>query len=178
MRTLLLALAVFGVFASAFAQALSETAVRAAFIFNFGKFVEWPVGLVEGREKFSICYVGAVGPLFRELVKLEDKKVQNKPIDVPRVSNSSEIRQCAILVFGEAEARVSRRELLRAAEEANVLTVGDAEGFASAGGAIGLLTSGDRVSFEINLDSARAANLRIPAQLARLGRVVTPGKQP
>lgn len=154
------------------AQSLNETAVRAAFVFNFGKFVEWPAGTVDGRERFTICYAGAVDALFRELGKLEDRRVQKLPIEVMRVPRPTEIRQCAVLVLAEGEARQVKREVLRAAEQAHVLTVGDAEGFAASGGAIGLVTIADRVSFEVNLDAARAAGLRIPAQLAQLGKVV------
>ena len=146
--------------------------MRVAYIFNFGKFVEWPAATLERRERFTICHTGAAGTLVRGLGQLEDKVIHGKPIEVSRITTAAAIRNCLVVVFTDSEARNPRRDWLRAAEEASALTVGDAEGFTAAGGAIGLVNVDDKVVFEINLEAARSASLRIPAQLAKLGRVV------
>lgn len=153
------------------AQSLSESALKVAYIFNFAKFVEWPAGHIEERTKFGICHGGTTGALFRELGALEDKIVKSKPIEVLRVSDAAKLEKCAVLVLGEGLAVTTRQALLRTAEANAVLTVADVD-VPTAGSVFGLFQSGDRVAFEVNLESARAAGLRVPSQLARLGKVV------
>lgn len=165
-----------GVVAPAGAQGLTENAVKAGLVFNIGKFVEWPSALLEARDRFTICHVGGQDAFLRELARLDGKPLQGKPIEVTRVTGPSQLKACAMLVFPENEARAPRAELLQSAATLAVLTVGDGPGFVAAGGVIGLVSAGDRVTFEVSIEHARQAGLRVPPQLARLGKPIPPAR--
>lgn len=165
---------VIGLSVPAHAQGLSENAVKAGLVFNIGKFVEWPPPLMEPRERFTICHAGSQDAFLRELARLDGKLLQGKPIEVTRVTSAPDLKACAILVFPETEARNPRAEVLQAAAAHAVLTVGDSAGFVASGGAVGLVSNGDRVIFEVSIEHARHAGLRVPPQLARLGKTIPP----
>lgn len=151
-------------------QALPEPVVKAAYVFNFARFVEWPASALD--RELVVCYAGEASPLFRELGSIEGKTAHGRPLALRRVAARGDLAGCAILVIGGAEPGAPRRALAEHALAQGTLTIGEADGFAQGGGMIGLVTVDGRVAFELNLDAARAAGLRIPAQLARLGRVV------
>lgn len=149
---------------------ISEAAVKAAFVYNFAKFAEWPNDSAP-QEPIRLCLYGSRDAFMAALADIEGKSAQNRPIRVQKVARPSEFRGCHILAVAESEAK-QLPDVLRAAEELGALTVAEIEGFADAGGAIGLVVDNERVQFEINLDAARRANLKISSQLLKLARKV------
>jgi hypothetical protein len=147
-----------------------ERAVKAAFIYNFAKFTEWPPAAVGTPGTLVLCAFGDES-YGAALAVIDGKTVQGRAVRVRRAMRLSEIKSCNMMFIAESEARRTS-ELLRAVKGAPVLTIGDAEGFAEAGGMIGLITADNRVQFEINNDAVQRANLKISAQLLRLARLV------
>jgi hypothetical protein len=143
-----------------------EAKVEAAYLYHLTKFVDWPA---LPPDEFRICVMGAeaVGRLMPDLSgrKVRDRALK---IEVEAVADPS---ACQILFIGRGDKR--QPDLLRRLGGAAVLTVGNAEDFARSGGIVGYYFDEGRIKLEINLDAARAANLRISAKLLEVARTVT-----
>lgn len=147
----------------------SEPAVKAGFVFNFGKFTEWPAGALPASQ-IQLCLIGpdAQGAVS---TAIEGRPLQGRPVNVKRNPRTDELKSCQILYVTDPDER-HQSEVLRAVRNQPVLTVGDVEGFAEVGGMIGLGMAGGRVSFEINNEVAQACGLKISSQLLRLATTV------
>lgn len=153
------------------AQPLDEYEVKAAFVYNFAKFVEWPAEVWQRPGPLRLCHAGPVNEFAAALERLGEKPpVNGKAVAVQRLAQGADTGACHVLALTWPE-RVATEWLQRAAGRP-VLTVGDAPGFAAAGGAIGLVLEGDRVRFEVNAEAAREARLRLSSQLLKLARLV------
>jgi uncharacterized protein (UPF0548 family) len=154
------------------AQAPSEYQVKAAFLFNFVKFVEWPAGVGGGDPgSLRVCVIGE-DPFGNALPGvMKGKSFQGRPFEVHHVSSGQEARSCQVLFVSSSEQR-NVRSLLRSLQGASVLTVGDTPDDARQGCIIGFLLEDNRVRFEINVKAADLANLKISAKLLSLAKVV------
>ena len=160
-------------FAKAFANdapVVGEYQVKAAFLFNFAKFVTWPTATFEGPESpIEICVAGRdpFGGALEETIG--ERTVRGRPVAVRRIDGSEKVADCEIVFFADSErAPVLARRL----ERAPVLTVGETAGFAEAGGIVNFKIEENRVRFEINPDAASRAGLRVSSQLLNLATVV------
>ena len=144
-----------------------EYEVKAAMLYNFAKFVEWPG---EGREPLVIGVLGKdpFGPVLDEVVR--DKTVHGRPLVVRRFHQLAELGACHILFIARSESRLIP-EVLEPLHKAGVLTVADIDQFAKSGGVIGFTMDNGRIRFEINLGAARRAGLRISSRLLGLALV-------
>ncbi len=148
-----------------------EATVKAAFIYNFTKYVEWPP---ETNGPLQICLLGEPDPLLNALMTLEGKQSQGSIIHV-RIAgrDGGSLDGCRVIVVGAGETtRVAA--ILDNARKQPALTVSEIEHFADGGGMIGLVVDGTRVQFEINAQAAQRANLKLSAQLLKLARKVKP----
>jgi hypothetical protein len=149
-----------------------EYAVKAAFLYNFVPFVEWPatsfdspdapfVVCVSGRDPFGVV-------LDRTLAR---KTVGGHPFATRRLEKGEAAEGCHVLfVPGSEEPRAGA--IVDSSRRASILTVGDFFAFADEGGVIAFYLEGNRVRFAINVDSAARSNLKISAHLLALARVV------
>lgn len=150
----------------------SEAAVKAAFVYNFSKFAEWPPEAFQGpNDPLRVCLYGGGDPFLAALAEIDGKITRNRPIAIQPVARPAEFRGCHVLVIGESEVR-QLPEALRSAEAGNMLSIAEIGGFAEAGGMIGLVIEEEKVRFEINLDSALRARLKLSSQLLKLARRV------
>lgn len=147
-----------------------DRAVKAAFMYNFVKFTEWPAAAGPTPGVLALCAFSDES-YATALAAIDGKAVQGRVLQVRHGVRPDEIKWCQMLFISESEERRTA-ELLRAARGAPVLTIGEAEGFAGAGGMIGLITVDNRVQFEINNAAAQRAQLKFGAQLLRLARLV------
>jgi len=150
-------------------QAASEYDVKALFLLNFARFVEWPaLSPAEAKEPFSICIVG--DDPFRDTLDhlVQDEKINGRQIVVRRVSRPED--SCQVLFVSASE-----RNVLRTLSQAGrgVLTVGEAVGFLSDGGMIGFVLDDRRVRFDINLKAATSASISISSRLLSVARMVS-----
>lgn len=150
----------------------TEYQVKAAFLYNFTKFVEWPARRVQPAE-FMVCIFGEdpFGDDFEAVV--EKKTVSGRKLVVSRTRRVADLAQCHI-AFVSASERDRWPEILDAARRGSILTVSDTEPFAREGGMINLVTSNNRIRLEINASAARQSGLKISSKLLKLATVVSP----
>jgi uncharacterized protein DUF4154 len=151
-------------------QRASEYQLKAAFVYNFTKFIDWPGESVRSLT-FQICVLGQ-NPFGSELTQLTDGKViEGHPVQVLIVTNYHLARSCQV-VFISASENAHMKEILSALRGRSVLTVGDSQGFVDAGGMIELLVEDERMRFQVNLHAANEARLKISAKLLSLAKAV------
>lgn len=153
------------------AEALTEAQVKAAYVYNFVKYVEWPAGAFATAQSPVVLCVAAGDGLRGALAAIDGKQAQGRALQLRRAVRPDEFRSCHILFVPESEERVAG-ELLRKAGSLPVLTVGEHDGFAAAGGVIGFVVRDDRVQFEINPDAAARADLKVSSRLLQLATIV------
>ncbi len=151
-------------------SALSEADVKAGFIFNFPKFIEWPRSSLVAAKQFSVCLVDSdldkvLNPLLRE------ESVFGKPMRVEKKTAGQPLEDCHILFIGGGNRR-RNETLLRSLATKPVLTIGENEDFLRNGGIIRLTKVANRIRFDINAASARRAGLEISSRLLRLAETV------
>jgi hypothetical protein len=151
-----------------------ESQVKAAMILNLAKFIEWPAEIFSpGNTPFMLCVIGK-SSFGHALQTLTGKTVKGRRVVVRQISRSDEFDKCHTLVIGESELRRIPAILDRAAKHP-VVTVSDLPGFTTAGGTIGLVEQEGKIRFEINLETAHHANIRISPQLIKLATTVRGG---
>jgi hypothetical protein len=150
-------------------QAPSEYQVKAAFLFNFAKFVEWPE---QHRGSFAICILGK-DPFGEALERvMAGKSVNERPIVIRRTSDLAVARSCQVVYVSLPEAGRTG-EIVKALSDAGVLSVSEIPRFCLSGGVITFVMEGQRVRFQINARAAVRANLKISSKLLQLA-VATP----
>lgn len=153
----------------------AEYRVKAQYLANFAKFVEWPEeSFAEGDGTFVIGVLGnyRFGISLSEAVS--GKTVHGRKIKIRLLRPEDNPRGCQILFIGaSAQDRVAKT--LTSLQGASVLAVGETEGFLQAGGTINFLVEQERVRFEINLESAEQARLKVSSQLLAVARNIRGG---
>ena len=169
---LLLSLPVFGAGAVAADTTSKEYQIKAACLFNFTQFVEWPATVfADGSTPIRIGVLGndPFGTALDETVQGET--VRNRHLEVVRGQRLEDLATCQLVFVSGSEKERVAEDLASLSKDA-VLTVSDIKGFAGAGGVIGFVLDGRKVRFEINPGAARQQGLKISAQLLNLGRIV------
>jgi hypothetical protein len=157
--------------APACAQQASEADLKAALIYNFAVFVDWPAGSEHRSDPlFHICVYGRE-VLGASLGTLEQRTVRGRRIATHRISESGQTRTCDLLFVAAAERR-HLSNLLAATQGSAVLTISDAEAAARTGAMIGLAIEKEKMVFDINTGAARRNGLTISSKLLRLSRTV------
>jgi hypothetical protein len=146
----------------------TEYQIKAAFIYNFAKFVEWP--RVAFPETNSPLVIGIVGedPFHGVLEKtVRGKVVDDHPLVVKAFQARTEATNCHILFIGASE-KERLPQVLKEVNGNSVLTVSEMEGFNEAGGMIVFVLEGTKIRFKINNAAATSARLRISSKLLSL----------
>lgn len=149
-----------------------EYAVKAAYLYNFTHFVEWPghvFATAEAPMVIGVLGEDPFGPVLDQAIT--NKSAQGRSLEVRRLKQPAEMEGCHILFVCASEAR-RLPEVLEAAHRKNILTVSDLDRFAELGGVISLFTENNKVRFRINLSAAERAGTRISSQLLRLGPII------
>jgi hypothetical protein len=150
------------------AQSHSEQEVKAAFVFNLTKYVEWP----NSGGELVIGFLGDDMPMGQLLHKMLSGKIsENRKIRVVLSPSDEALSRCDLLYIGE-ESPKKIRAILDKTHHAGMLTVGEAAVFTRAGGMIGLVTAHEHVQIEVNLEAAEAAKLKVSSRLLSLSSVV------
>jgi YfiR/HmsC-like len=147
----------------------TEYQVKAAYLSNFGRFVEWRARV--GNEPFKVCVLGPdpFGPALDATVSGES--IDHAPVEAKRIAGAQEAGSCRILFISSAED-TQLRAILTALDKTSVLTVSDIPQFAKRGGMIQFILIGNRVRFEVNLDAAQRAGLSLSSELLKLATTV------
>lgn len=151
-------------------QSATEQDVKAAYLYNFTKFVTWPSDAPRDTQPFRICVVA--DPQSTEAVErmMRGETVGGRPLQTVAPKSREEAASCQVL-FVSKTARDKGAPLLAAVRNLPVLTVSDADGFASRDGAIQFVLESGRLKFDINPENARGG-LSISSRLLRVARKV------
>lgn len=146
----------------------SEYAVKAGYVYNFIKFVDWP-----GEEEagpIRVCVL-AGDPYGESFAPIAERTVKGHRLTLLRLDHGEDPSSCHVVFLSAARAEAVE-EILREVDGATVLTVSDAPAFADAGGMIGFVNKGNKIRFEINHEAVRRAGLRMSAKLLELAWIV------
>lgn len=163
-----------------------EYEIKAAFLYNFGRYTEWPEGSKAADEDFVIGVLGK-DPFKGFLTRIaKRKKIRGRRIVVRHFRSATEYEPCEILFVAKTGAgddeKKTASERLRAAVEATkgspTLLVADGQGLARAGAAIAFFIEENRAKFEINPEAAKRRKLEISSRLLRLSKIVDDHEQP
>jgi len=160
---------------SAFADPASsaplEYQVKAAFLCNFIKFVDWPDEVLSDTDNTIIIGVFGESPLDAALESIEGKQLSGYKLDIKHFKKIPDLEFCHIL-FISRSAKGSMAEALKMLKGSSTLTVGEVAEFTRLGGMINFIIVEDKVRFEINVKRAEKTNLKISSKLLRLARIV------
>lgn len=167
-------------FNTAHAESEQEYKVKAAFIYNFVKFIEWPTEKISDEKIINIGIIG-INPFGKAIESLEDKQIGNKKIELTLFDslekseltdkNIEDIRKCHVLFICNSEKK-KFKEIINLIKGYSVLSVGDTKGFLELGGIINFIIENQKVGFEINNYRAKDSKLNIRSQLLRLAKKV------
>jgi hypothetical protein len=151
----------------------SEYDVKAAYLFNFGKFMRLSGAAAAQRHaNFEICILGhdPIGHVLDDLTANET--IDNRAVRVVRVTDAYAARECDVVFISPDEGEGIRADLT-ALGKSDVLTVSDAPEFLKAGGMVQFVTQGNHVRFAVNLDAVGRTHLVLSSELLRVALTVT-----
>lgn len=151
---------------------VKESELKVAFLYNFAKFVEWPDEAFDNASSPIIVGVAGrdpFGPLLQET--FIGQMANGRSFRIERFERLEGARRSHIL-FVDGSDKKRLPQIIAILGGAHVLTVSDVTDFAASGGVIGFLHQHDRLGFEINIDAAERAGLKISSKLLKLAKVV------
>ena len=145
----------------------TEFQVKAAYVFNFGKFIKWPTDASSATSPFEICVMGKDSFASVLDATVSGESIDRRNIIVKRMSNLQESAACNILFIGSSEE--SRlKTILAATQHVSILTVSDIPHFAERGGVIGFVSQEEKIRFEVNLPAAEQSHLALSSELLKV----------
>ena len=172
-RIALAGIAALGVATTAFADPItaSEEEVKAAFVFRFGSFVEWPPGAIPVDRPFVIAVAGADGIADQLDALTAERTMDGRAVEVRRLARGQDLGTPEILFIGQA-ARARLPDLIRAAGDKPILIVTEVEDGIDAGTMIDLVVDGGRVRFDVAAGTAERHGLKISSRVLSIARRV------
>jgi len=156
----------------AHAASSREHQVKAAFVYNFIKFVTWSEDPNSQTESVKIAIVGKdpFGNKFDLIVK---KTVKNKKIelvkypDFNKIADSNSLDRCQVIFICKSETE-NVQKIIKSVAGKPILVISEIDKFVDSNGMIGFVKKDNKIRFEINLDAAKLANLKISSQMLKL----------
>jgi hypothetical protein len=166
-------LCLLGATSSAQTHLADEDQVKAAFLLNFGRFVEWPAkAFADQTGPFRICISGATAVANALGVLTISQKLNGHAVSVMLIDHHQPLKQCHMLFIGNVAAK-ERKSLLAEAKGTSIFTVAEEKDFVNDGGSmLALVTTDNRISFAINQQLAEDAGLKISSRLLSLAKLV------
>ena len=144
--------------------------VKAAMLYNFAKFVEWPANSLENDNRIIFCIAGK-SELNTSIMQIQGKTLKGRSVSVRQIAKPNDVAECQILFISQSEI-IRLSSYLQQSKHHNILTVSDMEQFAESGGMIGFTEEDNRISFEINNETAQNRSIQISSYLLNLARKV------
>jgi hypothetical protein len=146
----------------------SEYQLKAAFIYNFAKFVQWPEKALPPDDSPLVIGILGENPFHDDLSRVvSGKKVDEHPLIIRPVRVAAEATNCHTL-FISASQKPRLTQILKDLRGASVLTVSEMDGFTEAGGMINFVREGTKVRFRINNEAAAKVGLKVSSKLLML----------
>lgn len=145
-------------------NAASPAQVKAALVYNFMKYAEWPSD--SGRGPLTLCVAYADRQVEAAFAAVHGRTIDTRIVQVNILQSGESSAQCHLIYIHDGRAREMLQEL--SAKQLHLLTIGDNEDFVDVGGAIGLIEQNGRLQFKVNLDVIKRGNYKISSQLLKL----------
>jgi hypothetical protein len=164
----------FALLASNASGAVSEHRLKAVFLFNFTRFVEWPPSAFAAPDAPFVIGVFGHDPFGTELDDVaRGEMIDGRRLLIRRVQTVQDAATCQILFIPDSE-RANLDEILEGLAHSSTLTVSDLDGAARRGAMIRLVTDREKIRLRVNVEAARAAGLTISSKLLRAAEIVGP----
>lgn len=150
-------------------QRATDVVLKAAFVYNFAKFAEWPA--LRTGQAIAVCIVGDDGMAAEFDKTANGKGIGGHVVAMTRPVDTSTWSACHVLFIADTEARRSAKELFLI-RTAPVLTVSDAPGFARGSGLVELYVEDGRMRFAINVDALGRSGLQLSSRLLGLAKII------
>jgi hypothetical protein len=154
------------------AQTATVTTLKAAFLYNFAKFTEWPGDTLAPGQRLSLCVMGDASVADALERTILGRSVDGHELTVRIVKIDGPLRTCHLLYASGLDGPAST-QLFQLLSGASVLTIGDRDAFAESGGVAQFILEGDRMRFAVNVASAKRAGLMLSSKLLALAQIVT-----
>lgn len=149
-----------------------EYQVKAAFLLNFAKFVEWPQDAFQTEKAPITLCVFRRNPFGNTLDEvLREKTINNRELQARQISDLAELKTCQVVFVTDTEGK-QLSEVLNRLKGSSALVVGESEDFAERGGAIQFFLENNKLRFAINVDAIHRARLQASSKLLALARIV------
>jgi hypothetical protein len=148
-----------------------EYAVKAAFLYNFARFTEWPSEVFPEKDSPIIVCVFGDDPFGETIDFLREKTIHGRPVLLKREKDLEELQTCHVL-FVSSSKRNQLDQILGRTEGWSVLTVSDMDNFAHKGGNVGFVNQNNKIRFEVDPESTKEAGLRLSSKLLSLALIV------
>ncbi len=153
-----------------------EYSIKAAYLYNFCKYVEWPDNFnpkEENPEDNFIIGILESDPFGKSLKKIaENKTVKGKHIKIHYIDSIEDYRACHMLFIPSKATKEFVNEIIQKTRNGSILIVGEEEGFASSYGIINFIEVNNKIRFEINTQFADNRKLKISSKLLKIGRII------
>jgi hypothetical protein len=149
-----------------------EYQVKAAFLLNFVKFIEWPPEVFPNEKApITLCVFGhdPFGSALDDIIR--GRTVNNRAVLVRRINEKRDLKSCQLVFVSAAEDK-RLPEVLNNLKDTSAIVVGEGEGFAEHGGGIQFFLEDNRLRFAVNVDAVQRARLRVSSKLLALARIV------
>jgi hypothetical protein len=149
-----------------------EYKVKAAYLYNFTKFITWPEKTFSssGDGNLNICVLGK-DPFGHAIDLLSNKVAKGHAVIIEYIDDIKSAAQCHVIFISKSEEK-NINSIIEDLSTKNILTVSDIDGFAVKGGCISLGVLRGKVRFNVNLQATYSADLKISAKLLELAKVV------
>jgi hypothetical protein len=148
--------------------AKTEQDIKAAFLYNFMKFIDWPSD--EDQTQFNLCVIGD-DPVNEKLKMLESRPIHKRILHVEHFYTLNSDTTCQVVFVGESENKFIDN-IIEFYSHTPTLTVSSMEDFVHKGGMIGFINLGNIIRFDINLKQAKETQLSISSKLLELANQV------
>ncbi|HUI79067.1 MAG TPA: YfiR family protein [Bryobacteraceae bacterium] len=169
-----LAVILHSLLAATIGPAVEEYPLKAAFILNIAKFVEWPVDVFQGpKDPIVLCVLGAnpFGDALEQATR--GRTADDRSFAIRHVSEVRQAAGCHILFVSVSEHK-RLHTVLDEIPSSGILTVGDTDDFTKEGGVVNLRLEGDKIRIRVNVQAATREKIRISAKLLSLAQIVNP----
>ncbi|NTW98674.1 MAG: YfiR family protein [Geobacteraceae bacterium] len=151
------------------AETPQEFKVKAGYILNIPKFADWPSSAT-GYPSFKVCVIGDT-PIYDVLETLKGQRIKSHPVAILKVQEITQADSCHVLFIAASE-RYRLQRLLPEAHRLGIMTISDMRNFSKQGGMVSLVSVNSRITYDLNLVSARSAAISFSSQILKLANDV------
>ena len=152
---------------------INEYQLKAVFIYNFSKFIEWPESaFADSNANFEVCVIGD-NPFGDTLQALNNRSYKTHPLLVNYPQTIDEAKTCRILYVGDSKNSPQWKDLIKNIGDAPVLTVSSSEDAVQSGIGVGFIIKEGKIRWALNLNATRKAQLKVSAKLIEIAISIT-----